>query len=101
MTATLSNLINRDDTFLGVCQAIGDDFGFNADWLRIALAVPVIFNPMLSFAAYGALAVVVVISRLLVPAAPRGKAELSNEALPIAVGIIDAANDAVPLPLAA
>ena len=101
MTATLANLINRDDTFLGVCQAIGDDFGFNADWLRIALAVPVIFNPMLSFAAYGALAVTVVISRLLVPAAPRRKAKAAPEALPVPIETSDAANDTEVLAQAA
>ncbi|MDB5694146.1 MAG: hypothetical protein JWO81_3209, partial [Alphaproteobacteria bacterium] len=25
----------RDDNILGICQAVGDDFGFNPLWLRI------------------------------------------------------------------
>lgn len=68
MTDTLATLFGRSDTFFGVCQAIGDDFGFNPDWLRMVLALPVIFNPWMSLVAYGVLAIAVVASRMLVPA---------------------------------
>jgi phage shock protein C len=58
----------RHDTFLGVCQAIGQDFGFNPDWLRVVFASALLFNPTLVLGIYGALAVVVLASRLLFPA---------------------------------
>ncbi|UVO54225.1 PspC domain-containing protein [Sphingomonas sp. SUN039] len=67
MTDTLLALVRRDDTFFGVCQAVGDDFGFNPNWLRVALALPVIFNPWMSVVAYVVLALAVVASRLAAP----------------------------------
>lgn len=60
----------REDTMFGVCQAIGQDFGFNPVYLRIAFAVPVLFNPLAALGAYVAAAVLVVFSRLLVPSTP-------------------------------
>lgn len=67
MTAKTTNPFMRDDTILGVCQAIGDDFGFNPMWLRIPLAVPVVFAPWYSVAAYAALGLAVLASRFLFP----------------------------------
>ena len=63
-----TSLFARDDTFLGVCQAIGDDLGFNPLWLRLAIAVGLLWNPTVVVATYAALAVVVLASRLLFPA---------------------------------
>src|SRR5205807_3206896 len=42
----------RSHTILGVCEAIGEDFGFNPVWLRIPLAASVIWNPAVAFGAY-------------------------------------------------
>jgi phage shock protein C len=101
MTATLTDLIRRDDTFFGVCQAIGDDFGFNPNWLRVGLALPVIFNPWLSLAIYGALALTVVASRMLVPARARVAPSVETN-IPVAVAASpDAANDELVLARAA
>lgn len=61
------NLFTRDDTFFGVCQAIGEDFGFNPNWLRVALALALFFSPAMVLAAYAALAVTVFVSRWLAP----------------------------------
>jgi hypothetical protein len=49
MTATpnQTNLMLRNDTILGVCEAIGQDFGINPNWLRVAFCVPIYWNPML------------------------------------------------------
>jgi phage shock protein C len=66
MQGPQQSLIARDDTFLGVCQAIGDDFGFNPVYLRVAFAVPVIYSPGATILAYLATGIVVLISRLLV-----------------------------------
>ncbi|TFI58986.1 PspC domain-containing protein [Sphingomonas parva] len=71
MPASNPAVLFREDTMLGVCQALGDDFGFNPLYLRMAFAVPVLFSPLWTFAAYLGLGVLVAISRLLVPARPR------------------------------
>lgn len=57
----------RNDTILGICEAIGEDFGFNPLWLRLAFVAPLFAAPMLTIAAYLALGVVVAASRYLVP----------------------------------
>jgi len=75
----------RSHTILGVCEAIGEDFGFNPIFLRIPLAASVIWNPMIAFGTYFALGAVVLVSRLLFPSpkveAPveRQQAEPANE----------------------
>jgi phage shock protein PspC (stress-responsive transcriptional regulator) len=57
----------RSHTILGVCEAIGEDFGFNPVFLRIPLAASVIWNPTVAFGTYFLLGVVVLVSRLLFP----------------------------------
>jgi len=61
-----SNLFTRDDTMLGVCQALGDDFGFNPLILRVAFAVPLVWSPALAAGAYLALGAAVLVSRLII-----------------------------------
>ena len=81
MQTTQTSLIARDDTFLGVCQALGDDLGFNPLWLRLALAAGLLWNPTAIVAIYAGLGVVVLASLLLFPAAKRQfKAEAPAEA---------------------
>ena len=57
----------RQHTILGACEAIGEDFGFNPAFLRIPLAASVLWSPAYAIAAYFALGVVVLASRLLFP----------------------------------
>ena len=57
----------RSHTILGVCEAIGEDFGFNPTYLRVPLAAIVLWNPLIAIGAYLALGVVVLASRLLFP----------------------------------
>jgi phage shock protein PspC (stress-responsive transcriptional regulator) len=57
----------RSHTILGVCEAIGEDFGFNPVFLRIPLATSVIWNPLIAIGAYFALGAAVLVSRLLAP----------------------------------
>ena len=57
----------RAHTILGVCEAIGEDFGFNPVFLRVPLAASVLWNPLVALGAYLALGAVVLASRLLFP----------------------------------
>jgi len=68
MTDATRNTFHRPDTFFGVCEAIGQDFGFNPLWVRLAFVPPVFFQPGYAMIAYAALALVVLASRLMFPA---------------------------------
>lgn len=57
----------RSHTILGVCEAVGEDFGFSPVLLRVPFAATVLYSPMLAIAAYFALGAVVLASRLLFP----------------------------------
>ena len=57
----------RNHTILGVCEAIGKDFGFNPVFLRVPFAASVLWSPLIAIAAYLALGAVVLASRLLFP----------------------------------
>ncbi len=63
-----TNLFRRRDTFFGICEAVGQDFGFNPLWLRLAFVAPLFFFPVQTFIGYFALGAVVLASRLLFPA---------------------------------
>ena len=57
----------RAHTILGVCEGLGEDFGFNANWLRVPLAASVLFSPTYAILGYFALGLVVLASRLIFP----------------------------------
>jgi len=59
----------RSHTILGVCEAIGEDFGFNPTLLRVPFAATVLYSPMWAVVGYFALGAVVLASRLLFPKA--------------------------------
>ncbi len=86
----------RDHTVLGVCEALGEDFGFNPLWLRILFASFIIWKPVEVVVAYLAIGVLVMISRLLVPSRRRAAVATEIDAP------VEAANaNAEPLPVAA
>jgi len=72
----------RSYTLLGVCEAIGEDFGFNANYLRVPLGAIVVVNIWAALAAYVVLGLVVLASRLLFPSrkAIRAADSIQNEA---------------------
>jgi len=76
----------RPHTILGVCEAIGEDFGFNPVLLRIPFAAGVLWSPSLTLAAYLGVGVLVLASRLLFP---RTKAAAAHSAAPA----VNAANE--------
>lgn len=108
MTATAApqvnrNTFNRPDTFFGICEAIGQDFGFNPLWLRLAFVPPIFFAPLLALGAYVALGIVVLASRLIFPAK---NAHVVTVAAPVLVtsapaDTVHAVNSDERLPLAA
>ena len=73
--ASAGSIIARDDTLLGVCFALGEDFGFNPVYLRVALAVIVLWSLPLALGAYAALGVLVAFSRWLAPNPASAEAE--------------------------
>jgi phage shock protein C len=88
----------REDTLFGVCEALGEDLGFNPLWPRVVLSVGLLWDPLAMIYAYLGLAVIVLFTRLIFPnprAAVRPEAEAEQEA--------PAANamDQYPLPIAA
>jgi phage shock protein PspC (stress-responsive transcriptional regulator) len=62
----MANLLTRNDTLLGICQGLGEDFGFNPLWLRIVFATGLLWNPTVMVAGYLGLGVLVLASRLIV-----------------------------------
>ncbi|HEY0148548.1 MAG TPA: PspC domain-containing protein [Allosphingosinicella sp.] len=91
-----TNLFWSNETLFGVCEALGEDFGFKAIYLRALFALFLFWNPLAVIGAYLALGVVVLFSRLLAPH-PRAKAAAAGpEAVPA-----PAEAEARPLPLAA
>ena len=74
-------VLARPDTLLGVCQAIGEDFGFNPNFLRVAFALPLFLQPVAVIATYLGLGVVVAASRFAFPNPRLPKAEEPIEAV--------------------
>lgn len=62
-----TNLFRRKDTFFGACEAVGQDFGFNPLWVRLAFIAPLFFFPVQTFMAYFGLCAIVLASRLTFP----------------------------------
>lgn len=99
MTQDKGNLFTRDDTMLGICEGLGEDLGFNPNWLRAALGAGLVWNPFAMVGIYLGLGVVVVFTRLVMPN-PRRKAAASH-ADTAPAGATPAADNDMPLPIAA
>lgn len=62
-----NNVALRNDTILGVCEALGQDLRINPMFLRVPLASGIIFAPALMVSIYLALGVLVFVSRTFLP----------------------------------
>jgi phage shock protein PspC (stress-responsive transcriptional regulator) len=60
-------IIDRSDPIFGVCEALGDDFGINANWFRAALAPLMLWQPLWTVVGYFLLGAVVLATRLIFP----------------------------------
>jgi phage shock protein C len=67
MTATDTSIDQPKDNLFGVCNALGEDFGFNPLWLRLALAVAFLAAPVAVTIGYFAVGGAVLASRFLFP----------------------------------
>ena len=65
--ASAGSIIARDDTLLGVCLALGEDFGFNPVYLRVPLGAIVLWSLPLALGVYSALGILVAVSRWIAP----------------------------------
>jgi phage shock protein C len=74
------NVVFRNDTLLGVCEALGCDLGFNPNFLRIPLAAGIIIAPLLMLGTYAALGVLAFVSRTFFPDRVESRARLDAEA---------------------
>jgi phage shock protein C len=87
MEATMDNVLTRDDTFFGVCEALGEDLRVHPNLLRLGFALGLFFNPFAAIGAYFGLGLVVAVIRWFVPnpsvAAPV-QAVAEPEAAPLA-----------------
>ncbi len=70
----------RSDTILGVCEAIGEDFGFNPIYLRLVFAALFYLNPPLVTGTYLALGAGVALARWLYPVPARAIPQLAAQA---------------------
>jgi phage shock protein C len=72
----------RSHTILGVCEAIGEDFGFNPTFLRIPFAASMLLSPTWGIGTYLVLGLVVFGSRLLFPRSKAATAATVGTAAP-------------------
>ncbi|HEX8653600.1 MAG TPA: PspC domain-containing protein [Allosphingosinicella sp.] len=61
------NLFTRDDTFLGVCEAIGEDFRISPLLLRLGMTAFLFFNPLAAVATYLGAGILIALSRWMAP----------------------------------
>jgi phage shock protein PspC (stress-responsive transcriptional regulator) len=71
MQTVQPNVFARDHTIFGVCEALGEDLGFNPILLRIALSVGLFFSPIGALAVYTGLGLLVAFTRLVAPNPPQ------------------------------
>jgi phage shock protein PspC (stress-responsive transcriptional regulator) len=91
-----NNVAMRNDTILGVCEALGHDLGFNPMFLRVPLASGIIFAPVVVIGIYLALGALVFASRTFFPDRIERTASEAAEA-----PLRQAQNEQIELPRAA
>lgn len=74
MQSAQPNLFTRDDTFFGVCEGLGKDFGIHPNILRVALGGALFWNPPVAVVSYVAAGLIVLGMRLIVPEPKPSKA---------------------------
>ena len=75
----------RSHTIFGVCEAIGEDFGFNPILLRVPFAASVLWSPVGAMGAFLGLGLVILGSRLMFPKVEAASVEARDTAAPAIV----------------
>lgn len=102
MQTAQTNLFDRSDTFFGVCEGLGQDFGIHPNLLRLAFAGLLFVNPLAAAIAYPAAGAVVALTRWLYPApSPASQPTSATLAEEPEVNQAEEKADRHPLPLAA
>lgn len=86
-TETQQNLFTRDDTFFGVCEALGEDLHISSNLLRLAMAPLLIWNPVATVAGYLAVGVVIAAIRFTFPNRRRTR-KVAAPAQAVAVAVV-------------
>lgn len=90
------SIVTREDTFFGVCFALGADFGLSPTYLRILFALLFFYSPAVAVAVYGAVGAVVALSRWAAPDPVAAESEL-REARAVDESAGAEASDDLPL----
>ncbi|HEX8061961.1 MAG TPA: PspC domain-containing protein [Allosphingosinicella sp.] len=67
MQTSQTSVFTSDRTLFGVCEALGEDLGFNPIFLRVPLAICLMINPVAVIAAYFGLGLLVAFTRFVAP----------------------------------
>jgi phage shock protein C len=87
MQTSQPSVFTSDRTLFGVCEALGEDLGFNAIILRVPLAICLMVNPVAVIATYAGLGLLVAFTRFV---APNPKPAPGTEFQPAAANVPEA-----------
>jgi phage shock protein C len=73
------NLFLRDDTMFGVCEGLGEEFGFNPNYLRVVFAAGILWNPVVVIGVYLGLGAALALARW---AYPKPRRSVASSAAP-------------------
>lgn len=83
----------HQDNLFGICNALGEDFGFNPLWLRLALATAFLFRPEITVAGYFAVGAIILATRLAFPN-PKAAADTRPAPAPVSIARPTVAHEA-------
>ena len=67
MPFSATNVLTRDDTFFGVCEALGEDLRIPPNLIRLGFAAGLFFSPLAAIGVYAVLGVFMGLLRWFVP----------------------------------
>lgn len=64
----------KKDNLFGICNAVGEDLGFNPLWLRLVFASTFIFDPVVVITSYFALGAFILFAQIVFPRSKQARA---------------------------
>ncbi len=83
------SVFTSDRTLFGVCEALGEDLGFNPIFLRLPLGICLMLNPVAVIAVYAGLGLLVAFTRFVAPN-PKPAAAAEADPRPVAASAPEA-----------